>query len=393
MAVLTQITPEGQALLETIAGPESAGAYDVIYGGSKFNDFSDHPRIPVLIESGPNKGKYSSAAGKYQFIGSTYDDIAGRYDIPDFSPQSQDTAAWILAQEEYARDNKGRSLQADLASGDVSRVPGSLKNQWTSMPGGIEQGITGNAFNSAYWGNMGLNLNSLPPDLAAITAATAGMGPLGQGAKAGNSDYMNALATKYAGSDTSSLGMMPGWSDLQNLGRKPTLPAIGPTGGPSLNGAPAGAAAAGATTPQKPSGIFDGLFSGIGGAFNAAGANIKGAVDTVGDMGVAAGGAIRNKINPLQAMAGIVAQKLPDNNLGQGIRAAMGFQNPNIGMTLGRAANGGNIVQGVNGKMNSITQTSQAWKDATGQQDRYTDRGDGSKVSESGGVYYDRHLR
>jgi muramidase (phage lysozyme) len=151
---MADLSPVARALLETIAGPESKGDYNVIYGGSQFDDYSDHPRQPVMITSGPNKGKYSTAAGKYQFLGSTWDDIAERYDIPDFSPASQDQAAWALATEEYRRDT-GRDLEADLASGDLSRVAPSLRNQWTSLPGGIEQGIGGTAFANAYASNLG----------------------------------------------------------------------------------------------------------------------------------------------------------------------------------------------------------------------------------------------
>ncbi len=144
---MAELSPYAKALLETIAGPESAGDYNVIYGGSKFSDYGDHPRTPVMITSGPNKGQYSTAAGKYQFLGSTWDDQANKLGLTDFSPASQDVAAWNLAQEEYRRDT-GRSLEADLAAGDLSRVPSSLRNQWTSLPGGIEQGITGTGFSA-----------------------------------------------------------------------------------------------------------------------------------------------------------------------------------------------------------------------------------------------------
>lgn len=161
---MAELSAVQRALLETIAGPESKGDYGVMYGGSTFDDFSDHPRQPQLITSGPNKGQYSTAAGKYQFLGSTWDDQAEALGLTDFSPASQDAAAWNLAKTEYARDT-GRDLETDLAAGDLSRVAPSLRNQWTSLPGGIEQGINGSAFANAYAANLG------NPAVGAINAA------------------------------------------------------------------------------------------------------------------------------------------------------------------------------------------------------------------------------
>lgn len=131
----------GRALLDTIAGSESPG-YNVMYGGGKFEDFADHPRRAVPIASGPNAGKTSSAAGRYQFLGSTWDEVKKEANLPDFSPDSQDQGAWHLAQKTY-KTKTGRDLETDLtnAKGNPAAVQGigkMLSGTWTSLPGGIE---------------------------------------------------------------------------------------------------------------------------------------------------------------------------------------------------------------------------------------------------------------
>lgn len=139
------LSPEARALLDAIAGSESAGRYDVMYGGGRFDPALGHPHQAVPITTGPNKGKTSSAAGRYQFLGSTWDDVAAQHGLSDFSPQSQDLGAWFLAADEYKRDT-GRDLQADLAAGRTEAVAPSLRDVWTSLPGGIEQGQTADKF-------------------------------------------------------------------------------------------------------------------------------------------------------------------------------------------------------------------------------------------------------
>lgn len=146
------ISPQGRALLDTIAGPESAGKYNVIYGGQTFDDYSRHPGVFVPITSGPNAGSRSSAAGRYQFLGDTWADVATRHNLADFSPANQDYGAYQYAKEQYAAQTGG-DLDAVLASGDPNALAGvgkALSGTWTSLPGGIEQGIGTDRFVSAY---------------------------------------------------------------------------------------------------------------------------------------------------------------------------------------------------------------------------------------------------
>lgn len=129
----TDLPVEARAFLDTIAGPESRGAYNVRWGGPQgpqtFDSFAAHPGIMAPGPQGP-----SSAAGRYQFVRSTWDPLAQRYGARDFSPQTQDRVAWSWAQDEY-RNSTGRDLLADLRDparrGDVQRVM-SRPSMWTT---------------------------------------------------------------------------------------------------------------------------------------------------------------------------------------------------------------------------------------------------------------------
>ncbi len=145
----------GRQLLDTIAGSESPG-YNTIYGGQQFQDFADHPRQAVPITSGPNAGKTSSAAGRYQFLGSTWDQVKKEAGLPDFSPDSQDKGAWYLANKTY-QQKTGRDLAADLenAKGNPNAIAGigkMLSGVWTSLPGGIEPNRATGSFAQRYDG-------------------------------------------------------------------------------------------------------------------------------------------------------------------------------------------------------------------------------------------------
>ena len=100
--------PYIRALMRTISASESnvSQPYNVIYGGKTFSDFSRHPDLCVTIIWGPNRGNCSTAAGRYQFISSTWEEMAKRYhpnppgllfwQSYSFEPQDQDAVvhAW-----------------------------------------------------------------------------------------------------------------------------------------------------------------------------------------------------------------------------------------------------------------------------------------------------------
>lgn len=147
-----------QALLDTIAGPESNGHYDMMYGGKRFSDFSWHPNRKFRIKSGPNKGDFSSAAGKYQFLTDTWNEYAHKLKLKDFSPASQDRAAWELARDVYRKKTRGGDLNKAVLSDDPNVIAGigkHLRGTWTSLPGGIEQGTTTSRFVSTFQKNLG----------------------------------------------------------------------------------------------------------------------------------------------------------------------------------------------------------------------------------------------
>ena len=82
--------PYAKAFLDAIAWAEGGRSYNTMYGGGTFTG-NQHPRTPVTAG-----GYTSSAAGRYQFLYSTWIEIKNRLGLPDFSAVNQDIAALDL---------------------------------------------------------------------------------------------------------------------------------------------------------------------------------------------------------------------------------------------------------------------------------------------------------
>jgi muramidase (phage lysozyme) len=70
--------------------------FNVIVGGKTFSNYNDHPRQLVWL---PAYEIHSSAAGRYQFLIRTWDDLVERSHLPDFTPASQDLGAVHLIRQ------------------------------------------------------------------------------------------------------------------------------------------------------------------------------------------------------------------------------------------------------------------------------------------------------
>lgn len=103
-------------------GRAEGADYNTIVGGSKFSDFRAHPKVVGLrTAEGP-----STAAGKYQIVGATYDAVAPKLGIRDFSPDSQDKIAIELIRQKGALE--------DVRNGNFDAAVGKLGGIWASLP-------------------------------------------------------------------------------------------------------------------------------------------------------------------------------------------------------------------------------------------------------------------
>lgn len=114
-----------------------------------------YSQTPEEIEA-RRQGIGSSAAGRFQFRSTDWDDIRSRHsDVTDFSPPNQDKAMWYLASEEYARKTNGRDLQQDLREpSQYASIASALKGRWPSLPGGSQSRTTQEAFDQRMRENL-----------------------------------------------------------------------------------------------------------------------------------------------------------------------------------------------------------------------------------------------
>jgi nickel/cobalt tolerance cation efflux system protein len=144
---MSEGNPYIRALMLTISSSESnhKNSYALLYGGSHVHNLSRHPNQCIPIQMGVNKGKCSTAAGRYQFLTSTWREKARKYHPApqktengitySFSPEYQDIVVYRWLKDHHQWDIDILTL---LKQDQVEEVLTKLSGVWTSLGGGIE---------------------------------------------------------------------------------------------------------------------------------------------------------------------------------------------------------------------------------------------------------------
>lgn len=119
--------PNVSRYLDMIAAAEGVKhGYGTLFGNKEFTDFSKHPNVRQSFTQTDGKKNVTTAAGKFQFIKPTWDGLAKKLNLKDFSPRSQDIAA-----VELLRQNGSLN---DVLAGNYDTAVQKDGKTWASLP-------------------------------------------------------------------------------------------------------------------------------------------------------------------------------------------------------------------------------------------------------------------
>lgn len=141
--------PYLRALMRTISASEAndANPYTILYGGKHIRDLGQHPDRCVPIRWGPNVGQCTTAAGRYQFLSTTWAEKAHYYHprppqwfehTYSFEPEYQDRVVYGWLNDPHAW---GVDIPTLLRQGEIQAVLELLSGTWTSLGYGIEDNL------------------------------------------------------------------------------------------------------------------------------------------------------------------------------------------------------------------------------------------------------------
>lgn len=116
--------PNMRNFLDVLAFAEGTQkhGYHTTFGGGRIDDLSQHPN-KIWGRTGDGA---TTATGRYQFLGSTWNEQAKKLGLKDFSGPSQDLAAVSLIAD--------RGAAKDIINGDINSALKKLSSTWASLP-------------------------------------------------------------------------------------------------------------------------------------------------------------------------------------------------------------------------------------------------------------------
>lgn len=135
-------------------GTSGSAGYRTLMGGALFDSYAAHPALmgwrgtpltdAMCAGAGFGPGCVSTAAGAYQINKPTWNRVNAKLGLGDFTPASQDAAAWELIREKGA--------DADILAGRIAQAVSKVRKIWASLPGAGygQHEVALSAFNSVY---------------------------------------------------------------------------------------------------------------------------------------------------------------------------------------------------------------------------------------------------
>ncbi|MCR6726006.1 glycoside hydrolase family 24 protein [Agrobacterium fabrum] len=166
--------PNVQRALGTIRAAEGtaryANPYSVGFGGRQ-HSLAQHPGVSASFRDNSGHRGKTTAAGAYQFLGGTWNEMKNALGLKDFSKKSQDIAAIGLLDRAGALGH--------VMSGNVKGFVNSAKDTWASFPGApYNQPTKSMSFMQSAWNSPSATkdigmLNAIAPDIRNIPTPTA----------------------------------------------------------------------------------------------------------------------------------------------------------------------------------------------------------------------------
>jgi lysozyme len=114
-------------MIRVAEGTDGPNGYYTLFGGQFFLEMDTHPAVRTYGEFNGRPGlDYTTAAGAYQITFTTWQRLAAKTGLTDFSPETQDEMARELIREHGAWD--------DVRAGRFDAAVAKLGAKWASLP-------------------------------------------------------------------------------------------------------------------------------------------------------------------------------------------------------------------------------------------------------------------